>query len=370
MNDIIRIGIVGLGFIGSHHASCVKELPQCRLSAVCDVNSKALEPYEKEGIECFSDPEEFFRSGSVDAVIIAMPHYAHVRLAVSALRHGLHVLVEKPLAVRKSEAELLVGEAQKHPGLKAGVMFCLRRIPAHIRLKQLLESGELGRVRRINWITTKHFRTQGYYDSGAWRGTWKGEGGGLLLNQCHHQLDLLQWFFGMPERVSARLLFGKYHHIEVEDEVSALLEYPVGTTGIFVASTGEAPGTNRLEIAADRGRVLLEDESLVFLRNEIPVTEYIRTGRLPMEPPPVWKIGIPATGINPAMHREVIGNFADAILYGTELFSPVEEGLRALELENAMLLSQLKNTTLSLPLDNNAFDMAFDSLLRPAKTQG
>lgn len=361
--SVVRIGIIGVGVMGSAHVNSVKQLKNCELTALCDIDPKVLERYRESGAELFSDSEALFASGKVDGVIISTPHYSHVPLALRAMEHGIHVLVEKPIAVQKSEAERLVAASKAHPELKLSAMFCLRRIPTNIKIKQLIESGELGAIRRINWIITDWFRTQTYYDSGTWRATWAGEGGGVLLNQCPHQLDLMQWFFGMPEKVTAKVFFGKYHDIEVEDEVSAILEYPDGRTGMFVTSTGEAPGTNRLEIAAERGRLVLENGRLSFIRNEIPMSEFCRTSKSTMSLPDRWNIDIPVNGANPTMHRDIIENFADAILHGTPLYAPATEGINSLELGNAMLLSQLKGAPVSLPLNAGEFDIELEKLI-------
>lgn len=360
--SVVRIGIIGVGVMGSAHVNSVKQLKNCELTALCDIDPKVLERYRESGVELFSDSEALFASGKVDGVIISTPHYFHVPFALRAMEHGIHVLVEKPIAVQKSEAERLVAASKAHPELKLSAMFCLRRIPTNIKIKQLIESGELGAIRRINWIITDWFRTQRYYDSGDWRASWRGEGGGVLINQCPHQLDLMQWFFGMPERVTAFMSFGKYHRIEVEDEVTAYLEYPDGATGVFVTSTGEAPGTNRLEIAAERGRVILENGRLEFLRNEVPVSEFCRNSTERFAMPPRWNCMIPGDSSNPHMHRDIIENFGKAILYGEPLTACASEGIRGLALGNAMLLSALEKRGVSLPLDEECLAGHFDRL--------
>lgn len=360
--SVVRIGIIGVGVMGSAHVNSVKQLKNCGLTALCDIDPKVLERYRESGVALFSDSEELLASGKVDGVIISTPHYFHVPIALRAMEHGIHVLVEKPIAVQKSEAERLVAASKAYPELKLSAMFCLRRIPTNIKIKQLIESGELGAIRRINWIITDWFRTQRYYDSGDWRASWRGEGGGVLINQCPHQLDLMQWFFGMPERVTAFMSFGKYHRIEVEDEVTAYLEYPDGATGVFVTSTGEAPGTNRLEIAAERGRVILENGRLEFLRNEVPVSEFCRNSTERFAMPPRWNCMIPGDSSNPHMHRDIIENFGKAILYGEPLTACASEGIRGLALGNAMLLSALEKRGVSLPLDEECLAGHFDRL--------
>ena len=365
--SVVRIGIIGVGVMGSAHVNSVKQLKNCELTALCDIDPKVLERYRESCVELFSDSEALFASGKVDGVIISTPHYFHVPLALRAMEHGIHVLVEKPIAVQKSEAERLVAASKAHPELKLSAMFCLRRIPTNIKITQLIESGELGAIRRINWIITDWFRSQAYYDSGDWRASWRGEGGGVLLNQCPHQLDLMQWFFGMPSKVSAVLTLGKYHDIEVEDDVTAVLEYPNGATGVFVATTGEAPGTNRLEIAAERGRLVFEEGKLRFKRNEIPTSKFCRETKTQFDRPETWDIEIPVNNDGSHQHRDIIENFCNAILKGTPLIAPATEGIRGLELGNAMLLSGLKKKTVELPIDAQAFAKIMDKLIAKSR---
>lgn len=370
MQKKVRIGILGVGVMGSCHADNVPTLDNCTLAALCDTKEPAMERWKNSGVELYTDPDTFFEKAKVDAVIIATPHYFHVPLALQAMERGLHVLVEKPIAVQKLDAERLVKAAEKHPELVLSAMFCCRTIPVFGKIKQLIDSGELGKIIRINWIITDWFRTQAYYDSGTWRATWGGEGGGVLLNQCPHQLDLLQWFFGMPSLVTARLFFGKYHKIEVEDEVTAILEYPDGKTAVFVASTGEAPGTNRLEIAAERGKLVLENGKLTFLRTEIPVSKFRNESRESCSLPPSWTVDIPFGPMPPSIHRIIIENFAEAILKGVPLIAPAPEGIRGLEIGNAMLLSHLKKQGVTLPIDSAEYDAQLQKLISNSSNKG
>mgnify|MGYP000498853909 FL=1 len=343
--DQVKIGIIGVGNMGSAHVVSIGQLANAKLTAICDINPEKLKRYNPKEIQLFTDSKEFFRKADIDAVIVATPHYFHVPLAIEALKNKKHVIVEKPISVHKALAEELVKAAKKYPKLKLAAMFNQRTLPAHRKIKQLIDSGELGEIRRVNWIITDWFRSQAYYDSGDWRASWRGEGGGVLLNQCPHQLDLMQWFFGMPSKVSAVLTLGKYHDIEVEDDVTAVLEYPNGATGVFVATTGEAPGTNRLEIAAERGRLVFEEGKLRFKRNEIPTSKFCRETKTQFDRPETWDIEIPVNNDGSHQHRDIIENFCNAILKGTPLIAPATEGIRGLELGNAMLLSGLKKKT-------------------------
>jgi predicted dehydrogenase len=360
----VKIGIIGIGSMGQAHMNSIAALNNCRLTAVCDIDGEKLKRFETEkDIKTFAESGRFFREADIDAVIIATPHYFHNTLAIEAFEHGKHVLTEKPIAVHKADAESMIAAGAKHPELKFAAMFNQRTIPAHRKIKQLIDDGELGEIRRINWIITDWFRTEIYYASGDWRATWKGEGGGVLLNQCPHQLDLLQWFFGVPSRIRANAAFGKCHKIEVEDEVTAFLEYPNGATGVFIASTGEAPGTNRLEISAERGRLVYENGKIEFKRNEIPVSEYSATTDQRFGIPAIWNVTIDAASTNPYQHRDIIEDFANAIISDTPVMAPAPEGINSLEIGNAMLLSALKDKTVELPMDSAEFALELQKLI-------
>jgi predicted dehydrogenase len=266
-----------------------------------------------------------------------------------ALAAGLHVLVEKPISVHKADCERLIA-AHRNERQVFAAMFNQRTDPAYRRIRALVGDGELGEIRRLNWIITDWFRTAAYYASGGWRATWAGEGGGVLLNQCPHNLDLLQWMFGLPVRVRAFCHFGRYHDIEVEDDVTAYLEFANGATGVFIASTGEAPGTSRLEVAAEGGRVVYERDELRFARNAVPMSEFSRTAPQAFARPECADCVVPLSD-HGGQHNEILQNFADAILDGQPLIAPAREGIRSVELANAMLMSTWLDRTVELPLD-------------------
>ncbi len=365
--DHVRIGIIGLGGMGQFHMRYFGEgkIRRAQLTAVADVDPARLAAVQ--GLATFARSEDLIRSGLVDAVLIVTPHYYHTTVGIDALRQGLHVLVEKPISVHKADAERLIAA---HTGKTQvfAAMFNQRTVPYYKRLKRLIDSGELGEIRRLQWTATDWFRTEAYYASGGWRATWKGEGGGVLLNQCPHQLDLLQWLCGMPARVHAFARLGRYHAIEVEDDVTAYLEYPNGATGVFITTTGEAPGTNRLEIAADRGKVVLEGGKLTFTRNEVPAAQFCRECPESFARPDVWQIDIPIEGSG-GQHQEITQNFVDAILDGVPLIAPAEEGIRSVELANAMLYSALKRQTVELPLDGRAYEEQLQALIAGSKLE-
>ncbi len=342
----IRLGIVGLGIMGRRYYTMLRALAGVEVTALCVRHLDTI--HDLPGAK-FSDYRMLFASGQIDAVIIATPHYSHPQVAIEALRHGIHVLVDKPLAVHVADGRRMLA-AHRDPALRFGVMFQERSRPIHVTIKSMLQGGVLGDIRRVHWIATDWFRSQAYYQSSSWRATWKGEGGGLLINQCPHNLDLLQWFVGLPGRVMAHISLGKYHPIEVEDEVHAFLEYDNGATGVFIASTGEAPGTNRLEIVGEKGKLVLEHGKLTLGENAIETSVFSRTTRELFARPPCQErvIPVPGEGEGPA---GVLKNFRDAILEGVPLLVPAEEALGSLELGNAMLLSGLLHRPVDLPLD-------------------
>jgi predicted dehydrogenase len=329
-------------------------IPGCELAAVCDADPARLAPFG--GIPAFATDRELLRSGSVDAVLIATPHYAHTTIGIAALKAGLHVLVEKPISVHVADARKLI-RAHTNPRQVFAAMFNQRTDPACIKVREMVLGGELGAIRRIQWTITDWFRSQAYYDSGGWRATWAGEGGGVLLNQGVHNLDLLHWIFGPPARVRAICRIGEHHDIEVEDDVSALLEYPNGATGVVVTSTGEAPGVNRLEISGERGRLTLEDKQLTFLRNEVETRVHSDTTREAYSPPNHWKVEIPLKHAQPqgGQHAAILRNFTNAILHGEPLIAPASEGLGSVELINAMLLSAHEDRAVALPVSPSRY---------------
>lgn len=345
----IRIGIVGLGNMGRVHAQQILDgkVARVELTALCDSDPRRFAAFPR--VPGFATQREMFEANLVDAVLIATPHYAHTSLGIEALERGVHVMMEKPISVHRADAERLLA-AHRRSGQVFAAMFNQRTDPTYATLRRLVQTGELGEVRRINWTVTNWFRTAAYYASAGWRATWKGEGGGVLLNQCPHNLDLLQWLFGQPVRVQAHCRFGRYHAIEVEDEVTAYLEFAGGATGVFITSTGEAPGTNRLEVAAERGRVVVEDGRVQFTRNETPMSEFSRTARNGFAAPPVWHVTIPVQGPG-GQHNEILRNFADAIIDGVPLIAPAAEGLHSVELANAMLLSTWNGRPVDLPIN-------------------
>ena len=364
----LRLGIVGIGNMGSSHLREILagKISRLEVSAICDTNHDRLAKFPQ--VKGFSESAAMIRSGLIDAILICTPHYAHTTIGIDALGQGLHVLVEKPLSVHKADCERLIAAYEKRPKQSQlfGAMFNQRTDPHYIKLRKMIQGGELGEIRRINWIITDWFRTEAYYASGGWRATWSGEGGGVLANQCPHNLDLMQWLFGLPTRVRGFCQFGKFHDIETEDAVTAYLEYANGATGVFITSTGEAPGTNRLEVAAERGKVVVEGGKISFTRNLTAMTEFSKTTDQAFGRPEVWHIEIPVTG-HGGQHHEVLQNFTDAVLDGKELIAPAQEGIHSVELGNAMVLSTLLDQTVSLPIDAAQYEAELRKLAANSK---
>jgi len=359
----VRIGIVGMGNMGKYHADYLikGKVAHAELSAVCSTSPEKLSAY-KDPVAVFGNGEEMIRSGSIDAVLVATPHYQHTSLGICAIENGIHLMVEKPISAHKADAERLIEVSAQHPNIVFGGMFQLRTEPRYLKLKKLIADGDLGDIVRINWIITDWFRTEAYYASGGWRATWKGEGGGVLLNQCLHQLDALQWLVGMPSKVRSFAQCGRFHDIEVEDNVTAYLEYPNGATGVFVSSTGEAPGSNRFEIAGTRGRLILENDQIKFTRNESCMLEHSKNSPIGFSKPEVWEVDIPF-GNAELPHAILMRNFVEAIRNKTPLIAPGVEGIHSVELANVLLYSSLVDQTINLPMDGAAFEAKLQQLI-------
>ncbi len=349
----VRLGLIGLGNMGKFHAAYLMQgkVQRCELTSVASSSPEKLAAFP--ALRHFSSGQELIASGLVDAVLICTPHYQHTTLGVAAFERGLHVLVEKPIAVHLADADRLI-DASLKADRRLAAMFQLRVEPRYLKVKQLIESGELGAIVRFNWIITDWFRTEAYYGSGGWRATWRGEGGGALLNQCPHQLDLLCWWLGLPQRVRGFCQFGRYHQIEVEDNVTVYFDYDSGASGVFITSTGEAPGTNRCEIAGEKGKIVLENGKLLFTRNEVAMSDFSRTAASGFARPGVWNVEIPAEP-HAAPHAAVTQNFVDSILDGVPLIATGADAVGSVHLANAALYSSWTGADVRPPLDAGAY---------------
>ncbi|MCY4466757.1 MAG: Gfo/Idh/MocA family oxidoreductase [Chloroflexi bacterium] len=356
----VNIGIVGIGNMGVAHVRHVLELPNTRLSAICDHRAQRLEDCEApDDVARHSDFARMLDECQLDGVIIATPHYDHLPMSLAAFQRGIHVLVEKPIAVHVQDAQRMIdgwlAARQQHPDLVFAAMFMQRTWGYWRKIKAMLEGGELGALIRTSWIVTDWFRTQHYYDSGGWRATWQGEGGGVLMNQCPHNLDLYQWMVGLPARVQGFVSFGKHHRIEVEDEVTAYFEHDNGMVGHFITTTGESPGSNRLEIVGENGKLIYENGELAFFRNAWSSRKQIAEAQAGFERVPMTREIVDFDHHGTHGHEIVIKNFADAILRDERLIAPAREGLNSVALNNAIILSAHKGAPVELPLDGAEF---------------
>lgn len=354
----VKLGIIGIGNMGGAHCMSIArgEAKQIALVAVADI-SPARREWAKanlpDTVQIFADGSALINSGMVDAVLIATPHYLHPTLSIEAFQKGIHVLCEKPAGVY-TKAVREMNEAAQKSGVVFALMYNQRTNCVYRKMHEMMRSGEMGQFKRCTWIITDWFRTQFYYDSGAWRATWAGEGGGVLLNQCPHNIDLLQWICGMPARVQAFCHEGKWHDIEVEDDVTAYLEFANGATGVFITTTGEAPGTNRFEISCENGKLVSENGKLMHHQNEVSDLAYLRNTRDNYSHPKTTVSEVTLDGQN-EQHIGVINAFAACILEGAPLVARGEEGINGLSLSNAIHLSSWLKRPIDLPLDEDLF---------------
>ena len=357
--DKVRFGIVGCGNMGSGHANNFinGKFENGVLTALCDINPSKLKTFKEnlENVYFYDDAETMFKAGVCDAVIIATPHYSHPELAIKAMDNNLHCIVEKPAGVYTLQVKEMLKRSEKSDKI-LGIMFNQRTNPAFIKMKKMIEDGCIGEIKRTNWIITDWYRTQHYYDTGDWRATWKGEGGGVLYNQAPHQLDLFQWIIGMaPSKVRAFCHFGKWHNIEVEDDVTCYVEYPNGATGVFISTTADAPGTNRFEVTGTKGTLLFENNKLYYTKLLKDEREYCYSATTGFDKPPfIEKVEVELEGDNP-QHGGIVRNIINAILGKEEVYAPAKDGLKGVELANAMHLSSWLNKDITLPIDDNLF---------------
>ncbi|MBQ2952913.1 MAG: Gfo/Idh/MocA family oxidoreductase [Clostridia bacterium] len=367
---MLKLGIIGVGNIGSAHFGSVMRglCPDIVLTAAADRRESRRQWIRENGpadIAVFTEGSDLIASGACDAVLIATPHYQHPTLAAEAFRHGLHVLCEKPAGVYTLQVREMIAAADERPDLVFAMMFNQRTNCVYRKMKEMITSGEIGEIKRMSWLVTDWYRTQFYYDSGAWRATWAGEGGGVLLNQCPHQLDLLQWLCGLPAKVHAFCHEGKWHDVEIEDDVTAYLEFPNGATGVFVTTTGDAPGTNRLEITGTRGRLVCENDVLTFDKLEMDERAWCRVCKEGFRKPECERIVVETDGANP-QHVGVMNAFAAAIAdRKNPLVADGREGIHGLMLSNAIHLSAWTGETVTLPIDERKF---YDLLMERCRT--
>ena len=371
----IRLGIVGLGNMGASHAKKIKdgECPDIILTAVADLNPEKLSWAAEtlgEEVARYADADEMFDSGLIDAVIIAIPHYDHPVYAIKAMRKGLHVMVEKPAGVYTKQV-LEMNKVADECGVVFALMMNQRTNSIYRKMREIIKSGEMGNIKRTSWIITNWYRPQAYYDSGDWRATWSGEGGGVLLNQCPHNLDLWQWICGMPKTVEAKMYFGKWHDIEVEDDVTVFVEYENGATGTFITTTGDTPGTNRFEVTLEKGKIIAEisnKESHLYLwkcEEDMTEPEFSATNTKPFGNMKYVPVEVETDGENP-QHMGVMRAFSDNILHGKPLVADGREGINGLTLSNAMHLSAFTGKSIDIATFDH--DLYYEELMKRVAT--
>jgi predicted dehydrogenase len=360
--------------MGTSHVKDIAGLEQARLAAVCDIDKeKADSVAALYKVPAVYDYRRLLEMEAVDGVVIATPHYDHTPISIAFLERGVHVLTEKPMAVHVNDAQKMIDAYENamktHPNLVFAIMFQQRTYGFWRKIKAMIDGGDLGKLVRTSWIITDWFRTQTYYDNGGWRATWSGEGGGVLLNQCPHNLDLYQWFVGMPKRVAGFASIGKYHNIEVEDEVTGYFEYENDMVGHFLTTTAESPGSNRLEIVGELGKLVFEAGKLTFERNQESMFEFIKTCPRMWDKVEYRAEEIPFEHHGEGGHRLVIENFVNAILQGEALIAPGAEGIRSLTLGNAIMHSSFLGCPVELPIDADAYEAALQERIRSSRFQ-
>ena len=365
----VRLGIIGAGNMGSGHIGNYLKglLPEIEIVAVADRRPDRRD-WARENlgdkVAIFNEGSDLIASGLVDAILIAVPHYQHPVLAVDGFKHNLHVMCEKPAGVYTKQVREMNAEADKHPELVFGMMFNQRTNCVYRKIKEMIDGGELGKLKRVNWIITDWYRTQAYYNSGGWRATWDGEGGGVLLNQNPHNLDLWQWMCGIPKRVKSQVYYGKHRNIEVEDDVTTYVEYENGATGVFITSTGDAHGTNRFEIQLDKAKIVAEGDRLTVLEYDMTEQEFSKTNTKPFGMVGAHEVDPQLDGENP-QNKGVINAWGGAILRGEPLIAGGEEGINGLTLSNAMHLSSWLGKEITLPFDE---DLYYNELMKRVAT--
>lgn len=361
---MIRIGIAGIGFIAEEYiklitAGRIRNAQVRALSSRSRSHMEAVREKYQLDAELFTDYEAMLSSGLIDAVMICTPHFHHPGMAIQAIEHGIHPMIEKPVGIFPEELDALTKSLQTHPAVKAGVLYCRRTNPIFLQIKAFLDSGALGQLKRVTWIITNAsvYRTQAYYNSATWRGTYVGEGGGLLLNQVSHHIDMLVWLLGLPEAIQANCYTARERRIEVENEVSITMEYPGEAIGQFISSTREFPGTNRLEISGSKAQLILENEKdLTIRRLGVEETEFNRATDIPYAFIPYEEeVHHFEPYENPEIQARIVNNFISAVTDGTPIACPVEDAIRSQQFIIGAYLSSWQEKKLKLPADGKAF---------------
>lgn len=367
--DEVRLGIIGLGTEGGVYAAFLADgkVPGMRVGAICDIDTDLRGRADDLGVPFYTDYRQLVDSGDVDAIVTTVPHYLHPEMGIYALEHGVHTLVEKPVGVYTKQVRELLDAAAEHPELTFGVFFNQRTNPLYKELKTLLDSGELGGLRHTSWIITTWWRPQPYYQQSAWRATWGGEGGGVLVNQAPHQLDLWQWLCGVPQSVFAKCGYGFKRDIAVEDEVNALVDFGGGATGSLMTCTHDIAGTDRLEILCDKGKIIVDNSEVVTITRfaddeqamsaamDVEAVRRLFCGDLDRDE--LVSIETKNYGsVWGSQHVEVLRNFAAAVMGTEELLAPGGDGIHGVRLANAIHLSSWLGREVSISnFDEDAY---------------
>ncbi len=367
---MFRVGIIGVGSMGSYHLNNFinGNIKNAEITAICDINPQKMEVHKERlgtNVKYFENSDDLIDSGLVDGIVVATPHYFHPTISIKALEKGLHVFCEKPAGVFTKNVREMNRIAEKS-GKVFQVNFVMRNLNSFKKIKELIDAGELGDLKRVTWLLTNWYRTQAYYNSGTWRATWAGEGGGTMINQNPHQLDLFQWLFGMPKKIRGFCYFGKNRDIEVEDEVTAYMEYENGATATYITTVSEYPGTNRLEIAGDNGKIVFENNVITFYKLGMSEKEYNSQTRTTSDPIPMEEIIVDYTpNTITECQAAMINNWVAAATEGAVLIAPGYEGINSLEISNAMYLSTWNDNWVTLPINEDEY---YDKLQEKIKT--
>ena len=370
MDKKIKLGIIGFGNMGTGHTANIMggNCPEVELVAICDKNPDRCEfgknKYPDANITYFTDAIEMLDSGLIDSCLVAVPHYDHTKYSIECMKRGIHVMCEKPAGVYTRQVREMIAESEKHPEVVFGMMFNQRTNPVYRKMHELVHSGKYGEIRRTNWLITNWYRSLAYYNSRDWRATWAGEGGGVLLNQCPHQLDLWQWICGMPVKVQSKIKYGAWHDIEVDDDVTTFVEYENGATGVFITTTGDGKGSNRFEVQMDGAKLVVEDDKLTVTEFEMKESEFTKTNTEVFGSIKTHDLPIEIESKNP-QHIGVVNAWAGKILHGTPLIAEGAEGLKGVILSNAMHLSDFLGKEIELPFDE---DLYYEELMKRVAT--
>jgi len=350
----VRLAIVGAGAgVFNMHAPALRALEvEVEVVGLSDVVAEPAQGRAADfGCPFFADYHQMLASTLPEAVVVIAPHPFHAPLAIEALRAGAHVLVEKPIALQVAEADAMIAVAADVGRLLA--VNLQQRTRGVIRTaRALIQDGRLGAIQRVEMVAT-WTRTAAYYRRAGWRGTWRGEGGGVLMNQAPHTLDVLCHLLGLPARVVAwnRTL---YHDIETEDTSLSMLEWANGAQGTLLVSTAQAGEPERLEIVGTRGALRLQNGALAVSSAEADLLEFMRDdpdpfARLPYTP---VEVDIESGG---GTHQTIYENFVAAIRDGVPLVADGAQGRMSLEVANAIILSSHTGRAVELPVDRAAY---------------